>query len=185
LNVSIAVVIGIGEDGAKGCPAVMISHQQDRGRMNLLKNSAKNLVGGAITRMNEVAGDDDERNAAVIAIDNVDDAGKASGRVEPIQLSAGGRQMYVAKNNELHWRRLNFAQAIRPATLPREARHRAGEPAVAGNRLDGYSEKFAFCTVPPMEYPSGDAECPEDFRLGKLVGRKLLCDLPLLHHKNA
>ena len=90
--------------------------------MNLLKNSAKNLVGGAITRMNEVAGDDDERNAAVIAIDNVDDAGKASGRVEPIQLSAGGRQMYVAKNNELHWRRLNFAQAIRPATLPREAR---------------------------------------------------------------
>ena len=47
--------------------------------MNLLKNSAKNLVGGAITRMNEVAGDDDERNAAVIAIDNVDDAGKASG----------------------------------------------------------------------------------------------------------
>jgi hypothetical protein len=103
LNVSIAVVIGIGEDGAKGCPAVMISHQQDRGRMNLVKNSAKNLVGGAITRMNEVAGDDDERNVAVIAIDNVDDAGKASGRVEPIQLSAAGRQMYVAKNNELHW----------------------------------------------------------------------------------
>jgi len=69
--------------------------------------------------MNEVAGDDDERNAAVIAIDNVDDAGKASGRVEPIQLSAGGRQMYVAKNNELPWSLdLYFAQPMRP----REAR---------------------------------------------------------------
>jgi hypothetical protein len=83
LNEPIAVVIGIGEDGAKGCPAVMISHQQDRGRMKPLKNAAKNFVGGAITRMNEIAGDDDERNVAVIAIDNVDGAGEASGRVKP------------------------------------------------------------------------------------------------------
>ena len=51
--------------------------------MNPPKNSAKDLVGGAITRMNEVAGDDDERNVAVIAIDNVDGAGEASGRVKP------------------------------------------------------------------------------------------------------
>jgi hypothetical protein len=84
LNEPIAVVIGIGEDGAKGCPAVMISYQQDRGRMKPLKNAAKNFVGGAITRMNEIAGDDDERNVAVIAIDNVDGAGEASGRVKPI-----------------------------------------------------------------------------------------------------
>ena len=65
----------------------MISHQQDRGRMKPLKNAAKNFVGGAITRMNEMAGDDDERNVAVIAIDiaidNVDGAGEASGRVKP------------------------------------------------------------------------------------------------------
>ena len=78
---------------------------------------------------------------------------------------------------------------FRAGDTARDAAARSATPsrreAVAGNRLDGYSEKFAFCTVPPMEYPSGDAECPEDFRLGKLVGRKLLCDLPLLHHKNA
>ena len=89
--------------------------------MNPPKNSAKDLVGGAITRMNEVAGDDDERNVAVIAIDNVDDAGKASGRVEPIQLSAGGRQMYVAKNNELHW---NQDRILRRRYGPRRCREK-------------------------------------------------------------
>lgn len=129
--------------------------------MNPPKNSAKDLVGGAITRMNEVAGDDDERNVAVIAIDNVDDAGKASGRVEPIQLSAGGRQMYVAKNNELHWSQDRISRRRYGPRRCREKRDTEQESRrFAGNRLDGHSEKFAFCTVPPWSTRQATPNAP-------------------------
>ena len=71
----------------------MISHQQDRGRTKPLKRVAENFVGGAITRMNEIAGDDDKRDVAVIAIDDFDGAGEPGGGVKPIQLSACRHQM--------------------------------------------------------------------------------------------
>jgi hypothetical protein len=93
LNEPSAVGVGIGEDGAKGCAAVMISHQQDRRRAKALKRVAENFVGGAITRMNEIAGDDDECYVAVIAIDDFDGAGEPGGGVKPIQQSAGRHQM--------------------------------------------------------------------------------------------
>ena len=102
LHESVGVALHAGEVACKGVAPVVIAHQQDGRRVEAGQHAGEVFVSRILSPMSEIAGDDDEGEIAMIAVDAVDRRREPFGRIEAVDLAAARDEVGIGENNEFH-----------------------------------------------------------------------------------
>ncbi len=72
------------------------------GAFSRARTDSEIFVSAVLAPMREIAGDDDEGNIGMIAVDAVDGCREPPGGIEPVDLAAARDEMGVGEDDELH-----------------------------------------------------------------------------------
>ena len=101
-----------GAMAAERITLVVVAHQQDRRRIQAGENRGEIFVSAVFAPMREIAGDDDEGDIGMIAVDPVDGCSQPLSGIEAVDLAAARDKVGIGEDDELHRTMVSRSHAL-------------------------------------------------------------------------